>query len=339
MRIPFVLNLENPFVHNPEILFVHTKGSLIIRSNQKTSDGTHQPPAPQKCQRQKTRKRNRIGQFKKSLDILENMNNRCKYFGNSSRIQNRVFNDAIPTEPSRNSCSKKFSQVKFNSGRDRFIAPKTSQYSSTGNAERIYFNNFFSSEKIRMDASNYKFETIEQFCGDNSLQNGNSSDSIEPTSRWRFSSECGSKSAYFNIPIHQQHRKYLRFLWKSQRYEFQCLPFGLKSAPRIFTKCTKPIMSALRSHGHRGIIYIDDSLWMGRSVRSVEETGFSVVNLFQQAGFQINEEKSSLLPTQSVTFLGYVMDTVKMTVSLPQEKVQQILKEIQNLLLQAHPKI
>lgn len=71
----------------------------------------------------------------------------------------------------------------------------------------------------------------------------------------------------------------------------------------------------------------------------MEETGFSVVNLFQQAGFQINEEKSSLLPTQSVTFLGYVMDTVKMTVSLPQEKVQQILKEIQNLLLQAHPKI
>ena len=83
--------------------------------------------------------------------------------------------------------------VKFNSGRDRYIAPKTSHYSSTGNAERIYFNNIFSSEKIRRDASNYKFETIEQFCGDNSLQNGNSSDSIEPTSRRRFSSECGSK--------------------------------------------------------------------------------------------------------------------------------------------------
>ena len=83
--------------------------------------------------------------------------------------------------------------VKFNSGRDRFIAPKTSHYYSTGNAERIYFNNIFSSEKIRRDASDYKFETIEQFCGDNSLQNGNSSDSIEPTSRRRFSSECGSK--------------------------------------------------------------------------------------------------------------------------------------------------
>lgn len=134
------------------------------------------------------------------------------------------------------------------------------------------------------------------------------------------------KDAYFSIPVHPHHRKYLRFIWKEQRYEFQCLPFGLKSAPRIFTKCTKPIMSALRSHGHRGIIYIDDSLWMARTTQTMEETGTSVVNLFQQAGFQINEKKSSLQPTQSITFLGYVIDTVKMTVSLPQEKVQQILK-------------
>lgn len=93
------------------------------------------------------------------------------------------------------------------------------------------------------------------------------------------------KDAYFSIPIHHQHRKHLRFIWKNQRYEFQCLPFGLKSAPRIFTKCTKPVMSALRSHGHRGIIYIDDSLWMAKIAQAVEERGSSVVNIFQQAGF------------------------------------------------------
>lgn len=63
-------------------------------------------------------------------------------------------------------------------------------------------------------------------------------------------------------------------------YEFQGLPFGLESAPRIFTKCTKPVMSALRSRGHRGIIYIDDSLWMANSAQTVEETGSSVVNIF-----------------------------------------------------------
>lgn len=52
-------------------------------------------------------------------------------------------------------------------------------------------------------------------------------------------------------------------------------------------------MSALRSHRHRGIIYIDDSLWMANSAQTVEETGSSVVNIFQQADFQTNEKKSS----------------------------------------------
>lgn len=98
-------------------------------------------------------------------------------------------------------------------------------------------------------------------------------------------------------------------------------------------------MSALRSHRHRGIIYIDDSLWMANSAQTVEETGSSVVNIFQQAGFQINEKKSSLQLTQLITFLGYVIDTVQMTVSLPQEKVYLIFREIRNLLLQVQPKL
>lgn len=46
-------------------------------------------------------------------------------------------------------------------------------------------------------------------------------------------------------------------------------------------------MSALRSH--RRIIYIDDSLWMAKSAKAVEETSLSVANIYQQAGFQINE--------------------------------------------------
>lgn len=98
-------------------------------------------------------------------------------------------------------------------------------------------------------------------------------------------------------------------------------------------------MSALRSHRHLGIFYIDDSLWMANCAQTVEETGSSVVNIFQQAGFQINEKKSSLQLTQLITFLGYVIDTVQMKVSLPQEKVYQIFREIRNLLLQVQPKL
>ena len=44
------------------------------------------------------------------------------------------------------------------------------------------------------------------------------------------------KDAYFAVPIHQDHRKLLQFHWKGKVYQFNCLPFGLSSAPRVFTK-------------------------------------------------------------------------------------------------------
>jgi hypothetical protein len=43
------------------------------------------------------------------------------------------------------------------------------------------------------------------------------------------------KDAYFHIPIHPDYQKYLRFQFEGQIYQFQALPFGLASAPLIFT--------------------------------------------------------------------------------------------------------
>ena len=73
------------------------------------------------------------------------------------------------------------------------------------------------------------------------------------------------KDAYLSIQIAEKDRKFLRFLWKEQTYEFRCLPFGLSSAPRVFTKLLKPVMALLRRQGIRTIIFLDDLLVMGQS--------------------------------------------------------------------------
>lgn len=39
------------------------------------------------------------------------------------------------------------------------------------------------------------------------------------------------KDAYYSVAIAKEHRKYLRFIWNGQIFEFTCLPFGLSSAP------------------------------------------------------------------------------------------------------------
>ncbi len=46
------------------------------------------------------------------------------------------------------------------------------------------------------------------------------------------------QDAYFHIPIHKDHKKYLRFYSQGNAYEYSVLPFGLSSlAPHTFTKC------------------------------------------------------------------------------------------------------
>ena len=51
------------------------------------------------------------------------------------------------------------------------------------------------------------------------------------------------KHAYYTIPFAAEHRKYLKFVWGGQLYEFQSLPLGLTSSPRIFTKIMNTLIT------------------------------------------------------------------------------------------------
>ena len=42
------------------------------------------------------------------------------------------------------------------------------------------------------------------------------------------------KSAYRNVPVHPDDRGLLGMLWDDQLYVDSTLPFGLRSAPKIF---------------------------------------------------------------------------------------------------------
>ena len=48
------------------------------------------------------------------------------------------------------------------------------------------------------------------------------------------------KDAYCSVPILLEHHKYLKFYFRGKLYQFTCLPNGLCSGPRKFTKLLKP---------------------------------------------------------------------------------------------------
>ena len=53
------------------------------------------------------------------------------------------------------------------------------------------------------------------------------------------------KHAYYTIPIAEEQRKFLKFVWNEQLYEFCVLPMGLTSSTRIFTKVMKSVLATL----------------------------------------------------------------------------------------------
>jgi hypothetical protein len=140
------------------------------------------------------------------------------------------------------------------------------------------------------------------------------------------------KDAYLTVPIWKNHQKYLRFLWKDTMLEFACLPFGLATAPRVFTKLMKPVVGALRQRGIRLIIYLDDILIKAESHDLALHHAASTLNLLEGLGFIVNYQKSQLFPCQEMKFLGYLIDSNAMTLQLPGEKLRKIRRKCQKLL-------
>ena len=132
------------------------------------------------------------------------------------------------------------------------------------------------------------------------------------------------KDAYYSVPIASDSRKFLRFLWNATLYQFTCMPQGLASAPRIFTKLLKPALAHLRALGHTILCYIDDCILIAKDKEHLMDGVRSALQLFDSLGLTINLAKSVLLPTRSIEYLGVVINSVDMTVTLTPRKQNKI---------------
>jgi hypothetical protein len=138
------------------------------------------------------------------------------------------------------------------------------------------------------------------------------------------------KDAYFSILINPQYQKFLRFKWQTRAYQFTCLPFGLASAPRVFTKILHPVVGFLRSKGVRCIIYLDDILLEQDKTRLVEHTA-TIVLLLEALGFLVNYPKSVLEPAQKLHNLPGLHNRFS-DERAEQEKMEVIIKEAKAIL-------
>ena len=116
------------------------------------------------------------------------------------------------------------------------------------------------------------------------------------------------KDAYFHVPIHAKSKRLLRFALTDSDglrvFQFRALPFGLTSAPRVFTKVILPLGHQAHMRAISLLQYLDD--WLIRSPDKLllsQQTGW-LLEVMRRAGFVLNEAKSHLTPTQRITHIG-----------------------------------
>ena len=121
-----------------------------------------------------------------------------------------------------------------------------------------------------------------------------------------FMSTLDLKDAYYSIPMAEEHQKNLKFYWRNILYTFTCLLKGLSSSSRIFGKVMKHIFATLwRWFGHVCLNYIEDLFYIDSLASNCAETTLHAIELFSKLDFRIHPDKSVIVPSQTIEFLGF----------------------------------
>ena len=133
------------------------------------------------------------------------------------------------------------------------------------------------------------------------------------------------KNAYRIIPVHPWDQHLLGISWQGRTYVDRALPFGLRSAPKIFSAVADMVAWALHWAGIRHLIhYLDDFLLMGAP--NTEEGAHILaiaLRIFNILGIPVATHKTEG-PSPRITFLGILLDTVAQELRLPPEKIQRL---------------
>ena len=120
----------------------------------------------------------------------------------------------------------------------------------------------------------------------------------------KFYSILDATSAYFHIRINPSSRKYTAFSTPTGLYQFTRVPFGLQTAPAVYSRF---IAAALNKLGTAGLnVYLDDVLLFSNKLWEHVEHLEKVLEAHAEAGIKLKPSKTSLFQS-SVNYLGHLL--------------------------------
>ena len=115
------------------------------------------------------------------------------------------------------------------------------------------------------------------------------------------------------------------------------LCFGLTTAPQLFTRLVAPISAILHRYGISILRYLDDWLILAESRTTCIQARDRLLHLCEELGLQVNHRKSSLVPSQDMTYLGMQILSVRFIAKPTETRVVNLLNIIEEFLSSPSP--
>ena len=133
------------------------------------------------------------------------------------------------------------------------------------------------------------------------------------------------KSAYRTVPVHPDDRPLLAVKWQGKVYIDMALPFGLRSAPKIFNSIADALEWIIAQEVTDPVLhYLDDFLFFGApKTDNCYKALRAAKGACSTLGAPLAEEKSEG-PSVVLPFVGIEMDTEALELRLPTEKLLRL---------------
>lgn len=134
------------------------------------------------------------------------------------------------------------------------------------------------------------------------------------------------ESAYRLIPVHPQDRVLQGMRWEGAVYVDPMLPFGLRSAPKIFNAVADALHWHLQRCGIEHLYhYLDDYIMLAPPGSSLCHAWINILDgECERLGVPIAAHKRDG-PTTCLVFLGILVDTVRGELRLPADKLERLV--------------
>ena len=151
---------------------------------------------------------------------------------------------------------------------------------------------------------------------------------VTSVGRGAFLVKADIKEAYRMVPIHPNDQHLLGIWWEDSVYIDRMLPFGLRSAPKIFSAIADTLQWILLQQGIKHILhYLDDFILVASSLDQAHSDKSTLITTFHHLGVPLEVSKLEG-PSNCLTFLGIEVDTEALMFHLPPNKLQRLQSEL-----------